>query len=50
MFSQAYRFEKIVPEDEQEKAALAESLLKYGISLFQYEKACDMEDITMYAT
>ena len=48
IFFQIYRFEKAqVPESDVEKAEFVEKLLRYGVSLPQYQKAFDMEDITM---
>ena len=45
---QAYKFKKrSVPDDEQEKTSFVELLLKFGVSILQYARAYDMEDITL---
>ena len=45
---QLYQFEKaVVPEENEEKAAFSEKLMAYGVSLIQYQRAYDMDDITM---
>ena len=45
---QMYQFRKAkVPEDAEEKLTFSETLLKFGISLMQYEKAYCMDEITM---
>ena len=45
---QMYKFEKAhVPIGESEKAAFLEKLLKFGVSIKQYESAYALEDITM---
>ena len=44
-----YQFEKApVPTGESEKAAFLEKLLKFEVSIKQYEKVYALEDITMY--
>ena len=44
-----YQFKKApVPTGESEKAAFLEKLLKFGVSIKQYESAYALEDITMY--
>ena len=44
-----YKFEKAaVPTEESEKAAFLEKLLKFGVSIKQYESAYALEDVTMY--
>ena len=43
-----YEFEKAkVPEDPEEKVEFADKLMKFGISILQYEKAYTMDDVTM---
>ena len=43
-----YQFEKAaVPTDADENICFVESLMKFGVSIQQYEKACAMDDITM---
>ena len=45
---QLYQFQKKpIPEDPDARIAFVESLMKFGISIVQYEKAYTMEDITM---
>jgi len=45
---QLYKFEKNpVPEDLSEKMKMVENLMKFGVSLAQYEKAYEMDDVTM---
>lgn len=46
---QIYQFEKApIPDDPEDKAQFVESLMEFGISVQQYEKAYGMDDITMY--
>ena len=43
-----YQFEKRpIPDNTEEKTEFIEALLKFGVSLPQYEKAFAMDDITM---
>jgi hypothetical protein len=43
-----YKFHKEpVPENPEEKMKIVESLMKFGVSITQYEKAYNMPDITM---
>ena len=43
-----YQFKKAtVPEDNEEKVKFCENLIKFGVSLMQYEKSCSMDEITM---
>ena len=45
---QMYRFEKaVIPDNPELKLSFMESLMKYGISIQQYEKAYEKDDITM---
>ena len=45
---QLYRFRKEpVPENPEEKLKMVECLMKFGVSITQYEKAYNMPDITM---
>lgn len=45
---QLYRFRKEpVPENSEEKLKMVERLMKFGVSITQYEKAYNMPDITM---
>lgn len=45
---QIYQFEKApIPDDPADKAQFVESLMEFGISVPQYEKAYGMDDITM---
>ena len=41
---------KDIPADEDEKAAFAEVLMSYGVSLQQYSSALAMEPIRLYVT
>ena len=46
---QLYKFQKApVPDDHDEKLKMIESLMTFGVSVIQYEKAYKMADITMY--
>ena len=46
--SKLYEFVKApIPEEPEKKAQLAEALLKFGVSIVQYQKAYAMEEITM---
>ena len=46
--SQLYSFRKEpVPENRDEKLKMIESLMKFGVSITQYEKAYNMPDITV---
>ena len=43
-----YQFEKAsVPADADEKIHFIDSLMKFGVSIQQYQKAFAMDDITM---
>lgn len=45
---QMYQFEKAgVPADADEKIRFIDNLMKFGVSIQQYEKAYAMDDITM---
>lgn len=45
---QMYTFEKYaIPEDPEGKMSFVEKLMKYGISIQQYEKAYRKDDVTM---
>ena len=41
---------KDIPADEDEKAAFAEVLMSYGVSLQQYSSVLAMEPISLYVT
>ena len=44
-----YQFVKAaIPTEESEKADFLDKLLKFGVSLKQYQSAYVMEDVTMY--
>ena len=44
-----YQFKKAaVPTEESEKVTFLEKLLKFGVSVKQYESAYALEDGTMY--
>ena len=43
-----YRFEKaVIPENPELKVSFMENLLKYGISIQEYQKAYEKDDVTM---
>ena len=46
--TQMYRFEKaVIPDNPELKLSFMESLMKYGISIQQYQKAYEKDDVTM---
>ena len=48
---QLFEFHKKgIPADDDEKAAFAEVLMSYGVSLQQYSSALAMEPISLYVT
>lgn len=43
-----YQFEKApIPDEPDEKTHLIENLMKFGVSIQQYEKAYTADEITM---
>lgn len=43
-----YRFEKaVIPDNPERKISFMENLLKYGVSIQQYQKAYEKDDVTM---
>ena len=44
---QMYEFEKSkIPDDPDEVGQFVENVMTFGVSMFQYKKAYEMEDIT----